>query len=223
MMCPGPHSTPGSPGFATNERARQRDTVRRNSDSKIVLMHALHRNGFTAASTIAMTRHFVFVTMLIAAGAIAAASCSHACGVKPQPAGPEVSVDGAPHFMWPVRGLMMWDMCSDGSERRFKGIDIAVREGTKVLAAADGVVAYAGDELKGFGNIVIIRHDGGWATAYAYVGSLLVKRGNVVRRGRPIALSGRSVALGTPLLHFEIRKRSSPVDPLRVLPRRRDG
>jgi murein DD-endopeptidase MepM/ murein hydrolase activator NlpD len=185
-----------------------------------VLVHALHRNGFTAASTIAMMRHFVFVTMLIAAGAIAAASCSHACGVKPQPVGPQVSVDGAPHFTWPVRGILMSNMCSDGSERRFKGIDIAVREGTKVLAAADGVVAYAGGDLKDFGNVVIIRHDGGWVTVYAYAGSLLVKRGNVVRRGRPVALSGRSVATDAPLLHFEIRKESRPIDPLRVLPER---
>jgi murein DD-endopeptidase MepM/ murein hydrolase activator NlpD len=168
-----------------------------------------------------MRRYFAVELLLFAAIAINATSTSLACEAKAPPVGPEVGIDDAPRLILPVRGLLVSDICSDGSERRFKGIDIAVREGTPVKAAADGIVAYAGDELKGFGNIVIIRHDGGWATAYAYAGKLLVKRGDVVRRGRPVALSGRSVATDAPLLHFEIRKRSSPVDPLRVLPERR--
>jgi murein DD-endopeptidase MepM/ murein hydrolase activator NlpD len=168
-----------------------------------------------------MTRYFAVGLVLFVAGCVAAASSSSACEAKPPPVGPDVSIDGAPRFIWPVRGLLVSDICSDGSERRFNGIDIAVREGTPVKAAADGIVAYAGNELKGFGNIVIIRHDGGWTTAYAYAGSLLVRRGDVVRRGRPVALSGRGVATDAPLLHFEIRKQSSPVDPLRVLPERR--
>jgi murein DD-endopeptidase MepM/ murein hydrolase activator NlpD len=176
-----------------------------------------------------MSRFFSLALVLLAAGAIAPVSPwpvptrAAACGVPPMPVGPEVSIDGAPRFMWPLRGTLVYAPCSNGSERRFNGIDIAAPEGTPVKAAADGIVLYAGDELKGFGNVVLIRHDGDWVTAYAYARSLLVGRGNVVRQGRPVALSGRSVALGTPLLHFEIRKQSSPVDPLRLLPQRGDG
>jgi hypothetical protein len=188
-------------------RRKMKSRGRRNSDAKIAMVRA-------------MMRYFAVGFVLVAAGCVAAASASLACEAKPPPVGPEVSIDGAPRFMWPLRGLLLSDMCSDGSERRFKGIDIAVREGTPVKAAADGVVAYAGNELKGFGNIVFIRHDGGWVTAYAYADKLLVKRGDIVRRGQSVALSGRSVSTDTPLLHFEIRKQSSPVDPLRVLPER---
>jgi murein DD-endopeptidase MepM/ murein hydrolase activator NlpD len=172
-------------------------------------------------------RNFFFALCLIAASAVAALSLAPsgaaACEAKAPPVGPEVSIDGAPRFIWPLRGILVSDICSDGSERRFNGIDIAVPEGMPVNAAADGIVAYAGDELKNFGNVVLVRHDGDWVTAYAYASSLLIKRGNVVRQGQPVALSGRSVAAGTPLLHFEIRKQSSPVDPLRLLPQRRDG
>ena len=143
-----------------------------------------------------MTRYFAVGLLLVAAIAINAASASLACEAKAPPVGPEVGIDGAPRLIWPVRGLLVSDICSDGSERRFKGIDIAVREGTPVKAAADGIVAYAGNELKGFGNTVIIRHDGGWATAYGYADKLLVKRGDVVWRGRrlrcPAAASGRT-------------------------------
>jgi murein DD-endopeptidase MepM/ murein hydrolase activator NlpD len=173
-----------------------------------------------------MSRYFSLAFLLLAIGALAlmspwlAPSRAAACGVQPLPVGPEVGIDGAPRFIWPLRGTLVSDICSNGSERRFKGIDIAAPEGTKILAAADGTVLYAGDELKGFGNVVLIRHDGDWVTAYAYAESLLVKRGDVVPQGRPVALSGRSVTLGTPLLHFEIRKQSSPVDPLRLLPQR---
>jgi murein DD-endopeptidase MepM/ murein hydrolase activator NlpD len=92
-----------------------------------------------------------------------------------------------------------------------------------VKAAADGIVAYAGDELKDYGNVVLIRHDGGWMTAYAFAETLLVKRRDIVRQGGPIALSGRSIATGTPLLHFEIHQRSGPVDPVRLLPQRADA
>ena len=176
-----------------------------------------------------MSRYFSLGLISLVAGTLAllspwlAPSGAAACGVPTMPVGPEVSIDGAPRFIWPLRGTLVSDICSNGSERRFNGIDIAVPEGTKVVAAADGIVLYAGEELKGVGNVVLIRHDGDWVTAYAYAESLLVKRGNVVRQGRPVALSGRSIALGTPLLHFEIRKQSRPVDPLRLLPQRRDG
>jgi len=92
-----------------------------------------------------------------------------------------------------------------------------VPEGTPVKAAEDGVVAYAGNELKGYGNLVLIRHANGYVTAYAHASELLVKRGDAIKRGQVIAKSGQSGEVASPQLHFEIRKGSTPVDPLQFL------
>jgi murein DD-endopeptidase MepM/ murein hydrolase activator NlpD len=97
------------------------------------------------------------------------------------------------------------------------GINIALPENTPVKAAEDGVVAYAGNELKGYGNLVLVRHPNGYVTAYAHAKELLVKRGDQVKRGQVIARSGQTGNVNTPQLHFEIRKGSSPLDPTRFL------
>jgi murein DD-endopeptidase MepM/ murein hydrolase activator NlpD len=86
-----------------------------------------------------------------------------------------------------------------------------------VKAAEDGVVAYAGNELKGYGNLVLVRHANGYVTAYAHASELLVKRGDPIKRGQVIAKSGQSGEVASPQLHFEIRKGSTPVDPLQFL------
>ncbi|RAI39602.1 hypothetical protein CH341_25485 [Rhodoplanes roseus] len=98
------------------------------------------------------------------------------------------------------------------------GINLAVPEGTAVRAAEDGVVAYAGSELKGYGNLVLVRHANGFVTAYAHNSELMVKRNDQVRRGQVIAKSGQSGTVSSPQLHFEIRKGSAPVDPMQHLP-----
>ena len=90
-------------------------------------------------------------------------------------------------------------------------------EGTAVKAAESGVVAYAGSEIKGFGNLVLIRHPNGFVSAYANNGSLDVHRGEQVKRGQTIATSGQSGNVASPQLHFELRKGSTPVDPTRYL------
>jgi murein DD-endopeptidase MepM/ murein hydrolase activator NlpD len=97
------------------------------------------------------------------------------------------------------------------------GINISVPENTPVKAAEDGIVAYAGNELKGYGNLVLVRHPNGYVTAYAHAKELLVKRGDQVKRGQVIARSGQTGNVNTPQLHFEIRKGSSPLDPTRFL------
>ena len=97
------------------------------------------------------------------------------------------------------------------------GINIAVPEGTQVKAAESGTVVYAGSELKGYGNLVLIRHPNGFVSAYANNGSLEVKRGQSVRRGQTIALSGQSGDVSSPQLHFELRKGAKPVDPSKYL------
>jgi murein DD-endopeptidase MepM/ murein hydrolase activator NlpD len=98
------------------------------------------------------------------------------------------------------------------------GINLALPEGTPVHAAEDGVVAYAGSELKGYGNLVLVRHSNGFVTAYAHASEILVKRGDQVRRGQVIAKSGQTGNVTSPQLHFEIRKGSAPVDPTQYLP-----
>ena len=97
------------------------------------------------------------------------------------------------------------------------GINISVPEGTQVKAAESGVVAYAGSELKGYGNLVLIRHPNGFVTAYAHNGDITVKRGDQVTRGQTIAKSGQSGNVSSPQLHFELRKGSTPVDPTNYL------
>src|SRR5208337_5430373 len=104
-----------------------------------------------------------------------------------QPAASGAASDSAnPEFRWPARGRVIQAFGAGGND----GINIAVPEGTQVKASEGGVVAYAGSELKGYGNLVLIRHPNGFVSAYANNGSLNVKRGDTVKRGQTIALSG---------------------------------
>lgn len=117
-------------------------------------------------------------------------------------------------FRWPARGRVIAGYGGKGSN---EGINIAVPEGTPVKAAEGGVVAYAGSELKGYGNLVLIRHPNGYVSAYAHNGDLSVKRGETVKRGQVIAKSGQTGNVSSPQLHFELRKGSTPVDPMPYL------
>ena len=129
------------------------------------------------------------------------------------PADDKPSAGGNPEFRWPAHGRIIQGFKSGGND----GINIAVPEGTAVKAAENGVVAYAGSEIKGFGNLVLIRHPNGYVTAYANNGDIEVKRGEQVKRGQTIAKSGQSGNVASPQLHFELRKGSTPVDPTRYL------
>ncbi|WP_375414944.1 peptidoglycan DD-metalloendopeptidase family protein [uncultured Bradyrhizobium sp.] len=122
-----------------------------------------------------------------------------------------------PTFRWPVRGRVVTGYGAKTNGKSNDGINVAVPEGTPVKAAEDGVVAYSGNELKGYGNLVLVRHSNGYVTAYAHASELMVKRGETIKRGQIIAKSGQSGEVGSPQLHFEIRKGSSPVDPLQFL------
>jgi murein DD-endopeptidase MepM/ murein hydrolase activator NlpD len=120
-------------------------------------------------------------------------------------------------FRWPVRGRVISGFGKKPNGERNDGINLAVPEGTSVKAAEDGTVIYAGNELKSYGNLVLIRHSNGWVSAYAHNSKLEVKRGDQVTRGQTIALSGMSGGVTTPQVHFELRKDASPVDPLKHL------
>lgn len=130
-----------------------------------------------------------------------------------EPAAAAAGDSARPEFRWPARGRIIQGFASGGND----GINISVPEGTQVKAAEGGVVAYAGNELKGYGNLVLIRHPNGFVSAYAHNGELDVKRGDQVKRGQTIAKSGQSGNVGTPQLHFELRKGATPVDPTNYL------
>ena len=116
-------------------------------------------------------------------------------------------------FRWPARGRIIQGFKSGGND----GINIALPEGTSVRAAEDGKVAYAGSALKGYGNLVLIRHSNGFVSAYANNGSLDVKQGETVKRGQVIAKSGATGDVSSPQLHFELRRGQTPVDPTSYL------
>jgi murein DD-endopeptidase MepM/ murein hydrolase activator NlpD len=124
----------------------------------------------------------------------------------------------AGQFAWPVRGQVLVGYGPGANGTQNDGINIAAPLGTPVLAAGDGVVAYAGNELRGFGNLILVKHADGWTTAYAHCESISVKRGERVRRGQPIARVGATGAVSEPQLHFELRRGTRALDPQTYLP-----
>ncbi len=122
-----------------------------------------------------------------------------------------------PTFRWPVRGRVITGFGPRPTGQANDGINVAVPEGTPIKAAEDGVVAYAGNELKTYGNLVLVRHSNGYVTAYAHASEITVKRDEPVKRGQVIGKAGQTGNVSAPQLHFEIRKGSSPVDPMPYL------
>jgi lipoprotein NlpD len=118
-------------------------------------------------------------------------------------------------FIWPTSGALL----AGFDEAKNKGLDLAGKAGDPVLAAADGRVVYAGAGLRGYGNLVILKHNNTYLTAYAHNQALLVKEDQSVRKGQKIAEVGSSDA-DRVKLHFEIRRQGKPVDPARLLPAR---
>lgn len=116
-------------------------------------------------------------------------------------------------LIWPVEGTVLKEFAPG----KHDGINIKVAEGTAVKAAADGKVRYAGNEVPGFGNLLLLQHEGGWITAYAHNASLLVKKDENVKKGQAIAKSGKTGDAKVPQLHFEVRKGKQPIDPLTQL------
>ena len=121
-------------------------------------------------------------------------------------------------FIWPVNGSVVSNFGVVGKGRRNDGINIKAAMGTNVKAADKGVVAYAGNELKGFGNLVLIKHADGYITAYAHNAKLYVKKGQTVLRGEKIATVGTTGSVNTPQLHFEVRAGKKAVNPRAYLP-----
>jgi murein DD-endopeptidase MepM/ murein hydrolase activator NlpD len=123
-------------------------------------------------------------------------------------------------FLWPVRGSIAVGYGPRGKGRHNDGINILARKGTPVRAVENGIVAYSGNELRGFGNLLLIRHAGGWTSAYAHNQVLLVRAGDRVRRGQIISRVGKSGSVRRPQLHFELRRGNRAVNPVRYMSRR---
>ena len=121
------------------------------------------------------------------------------------------------NFLWPARGRIISNFGPRLGGLHNDGINIAAPKGTPILAADHGVVAYAGNGLKGFGNLILIKHSGGWVTAYAHTEKIFVRRGTQVKRGQKIATVGNTGGVKKPQLHFEVRKGSRAVDPRKEL------
>ncbi|RYY95787.1 MAG: LysM peptidoglycan-binding domain-containing protein, partial [Alphaproteobacteria bacterium] len=144
---------------------------------------------------------------------------------KPAPALPPAPpkstpapVAGARDFVWPISGDVLKGFGTSADGIRNDGVNIAASHGAEVKAAAGGEVVYAGSELAGFGNLILIRHPGGWVTAYAHSDALKVKEGDLVKQGQTIATAGKTGNASQTQVHFELRKGKEPVDPALHLP-----
>jgi murein DD-endopeptidase MepM/ murein hydrolase activator NlpD len=139
---------------------------------------------------------------------------------QPAPAAtsePPAAVAESGAFAWPVRGRILASYGSGRDGARNDGINIAAPRGAAVEAAGGGVVAYAGNELRGYGNLILIKHPSGWISAYAHCDLILVKRGEKVVRGQTIARVGSTGSVTEPQLHFELRRGNHSVDPREFL------
>ncbi|MDA8229996.1 MAG: LysM peptidoglycan-binding domain-containing M23 family metallopeptidase [Magnetospirillum sp.] len=131
---------------------------------------------------------------------------------------PEPKPETGRGFLWPVKGEVIAGFGPQGGKGQSNdGINIAAPRGTQVRAAENGVVAYVGNELKGFGSLILIKHADGWMTAYAHNDQILVHRGETVKRGQPIATVGSTGSVTAPQLHFEMRHGTEAVDPAEYL------
>ncbi len=124
---------------------------------------------------------------------------------------------GTPSFIWPLQGPVLSAYGAKGQTGSNDGLNIGAPKGAPVVAAAGGTVAYAGDDMKGFGNLVLVRHEGGWVTAYAHLDRVIVAKDSIVAAGDMIGTVGASGGVASPQLHFEIRQDGKPVDPQSML------
>ena len=136
---------------------------------------------------------------------------------SPKQQSPKIIARSNSKFSWPVRGPILSGFGLKNSGLVNDGINISVAYGTPVKAAENGVVAYAGNEVKGMGNLIIIQHSDGWMTVYAHLDSMNVKRGTKVSVGQQIGKVGKTGKVDKPQLHFEIRKGTKPYNPIQYL------
>ncbi len=157
-------------------------------------------------------------------GAVAPASehnrppSSGAAGTTAAAEAPAAATHGDGTFLWPVRGRVLESFGTGPDGTHNDGINIAASRGAAIEATDSGVVAYSGNELRGYGNLILVKHPNGWISAYAHCDLILVKTGQKVARGQVIARVGATGNVSEPQLHFELRRGKKPVDPREYLP-----
>lgn len=133
---------------------------------------------------------------------------------------PAPTASPAPRFTWPVSGPVRRGFTSRAASGNYhEGLDIRVPAGTAVRASAAGKVLFAAEEPRQFGKLVVVEHEGGWQSAYAFLSRITVKEGDTVRQGERVGLSGQTGMARGPEVHFELRRNNRPVDPAQHLPR----
>lgn len=151
---------------------------------------------------------------------VAAAPPAQVAAVAPPPAPPKDDVPptrAGNKFLWPVRGPILSGFGEKPGGLRNDGINIGAPKGTAVMASENGIVAYAGNQLKSFGNLVLIRHDGGWVTVYAHLDAIAVEQGQRVTRGQGIGTVGQTGNVRSAQLHFAVRKGEQVLNPVEQL------
>ncbi len=157
------------------------------------------------------------ITQAEAAPVITPVSSSAMGGKSAAKAAPMIAAISGSQFVWPTRGPILSGFGPKGGGKSNDGINISAPAGTPIHAAADGMVVYAGNELQGYGNMLVISHDGGKSTVYAHASSLKVKKGDLVHQGQTIGFVGQTGGVTQPQLHFALRQGSNPVNPMDVL------
>ena len=175
----------------------------------------VRRNGIRPPYTITVGQKLHLPGKAGRASAVASAKAPRRAGVSPKLA--KLPPRGKRNFLKPVEGKVLSAFGPKADGLHNDGINIAAARGTPVRAAENGVVVYVGTELHGFGNLLLIKHADGWISAYGHTDKPLVKRGDIVKRGEPVAKVGKSGNVKAPQLHFELRHGTRAVDPTRYL------
>lgn len=184
-------------------------------------------NEISDPRSLAVGRELALPPQRDAAGGTTTRAASAVQGAERSKAAPKPATSGAaaaqataagvPALKWPIKGVV-YSRFGARSGSRHDGIDIAAPEGTPIAAAADGQTIFSGVQ-RGYGNLVILRHEGGWVTIYAHNSKNLVREGQNVRQGQIIAHVGRTGRATGPHVHFEVRRGTKPIDPQRLLPK----
>ncbi|WEK49299.1 MAG: peptidoglycan DD-metalloendopeptidase family protein [Candidatus Kaistia colombiensis] len=220
LRIPGNNGNPQAVALRTDPSRREEKPRGEDPNAKPVAANAPQKSVADEPATTASVAKPT-ETVSIARPATPNQPVAYAPPTEEAPAATNASADpgsaNGTTFRWPVRGRIITGFGASATGEKNDGINLAVPEGTSIKAAEAGTVIYAGNELEGYGNLVLVRHADGWVSAYAHNSKILVKRGDAVRRGQIISQAGASGSVNAPQLHFELRRGSKPVNPLDYL------
>jgi len=206
----------------TIPRTRHHTVGRGDTRFTISYLHGVPWQEIAVANGIAATAELRQGQKLLIPSFIAAPPAAFA-SATPAPATPAPAASGAPaaRFAWPLAGAVRRGFTARATSSNYhEGLDIRTPVGTAVRASAAGKVLFAGEEPSQFGRLVVVEHEGGWQSAYAFLSRITVKEGDQVRLGERVGLSGQTGMARGPELHYEIRRSNRPVDPAEQLPER---